>query len=283
MKTNLTIKSPKSSDLKENIDVLIIGGIHGDEPSGVYAIEELRKQLDPNNLQKTVGLLIANPKAVREDTRYTEEDLNRLFNTTEQISTKSYERELMEEITDLVETADAVLSLHSTQSFNEPFGMFNYNINHHIKRALFKLPLSKAVVYPDGQYRGGLVQFNNVLEIESGYQKSESAKENALRLSKKFLSSQYVFSASSESSPEDLQWSDCMLYEIKGQIPKFGETNLFVDNFTEVPADSIYAESEEQEHKSQGTFTPILMSEEGYESVLGYKSEYVGWLSEKFD
>lgn len=277
MKTNLEIISPNSTDPSiEDIDVLLIGGIHGDEPSGIYAIKEMKKNLSSDNLKKTVGLLIANEKAYERDVRYIEEDLNRIFE--ENIEGDTYEKQLAREIKPMVDQADAVLSLHSTQSFSEPFGMVSKTTSHNIRRALFKLSLSKAVVYPERQHRGGLVSYDNVLEVEAGLQKSESAKINAVNIAREFLYSQYCMDTEREFI--DLQWSDCMLYQTTGEIEKHGNTELYVENFTEVPSGKVYAKSQDQEYLSSEAFIPILMSEEGYESVLGYKSKHIGWLSQ---
>lgn len=276
MHSELSLRSPLENPETKDIDVLIIGGIHGDEPSGPYAIEKLREQIQEDQLTKTIGFLIGNPRAIEQDVRYTEEDLNRVFKE-EKLTGGSYESQLARSIRSLINTADSVLSIHSTQSFNEPFGLVSIELNHHIKRSLFKTSLSKAVRYPEEQHRGSLVQFSNVLEIEAGYQKSQSAKNNALRIAKEFLHAQYVYK---EKHSEEKQWSDVMLYQITGKIPKSGRTNLQAENFTQVSSDSVYATTSDKSHKSNGTFTPILMSEEGYESILGYKSKHLGWLSE---
>jgi succinylglutamate desuccinylase len=275
MESELKIKSPIENPTISDIDILLIGGVHGDEPSGVYAIKTLQESIDESDLKKTVGFVLANPRAIQREVRYTESDLNRLFGRD---SEPSYEQQRSKEISTLVDSADSVLSLHATQSDDEPFGLVNYDMIHHIKRSLFKLSLSKAVIFTEDQYRGSLIKYDHVLEIEVGYQGSQSAKNNALRLCKEFLSSQYAFQ--SENQLMDLQWSDCMLYKTVGKIAKQGETDLYVKNFDDIPPETVYASSNQKQYISRERFVPILMSEEGYESILGYRGKKLRWLSE---
>jgi len=58
-------------------EVAVVGGVHGDEPSGVHAVRTLRQaDLD---LQRGVMFVIANPAAVEAGQRFLDSDLNRMF------------------------------------------------------------------------------------------------------------------------------------------------------------------------------------------------------------
>jgi len=58
-------------------EVAVVGGIHGDEPSGETIVERIEDRVaDPNG---TVQLVVANERALAAGVRYTEQDLNRSF------------------------------------------------------------------------------------------------------------------------------------------------------------------------------------------------------------
>ena len=54
--------------------LLVIGGLHGDEPLGKTILAELDRCRDPN-----ITTLLGNPAACAAETRYIEADLNRVF------------------------------------------------------------------------------------------------------------------------------------------------------------------------------------------------------------
>jgi len=62
--------------------LLIIGGIHGNEPSGVVALERIAKFFETNELNISRGRILAlrgNRRALSEKTRYIKRDLNRMW------------------------------------------------------------------------------------------------------------------------------------------------------------------------------------------------------------
>lgn len=264
-------------------EVLIIGGVHGDEPSGVFAVETVRDQLSTLNkdeILRPIGLLVANPRAATQDKRYLEADLNRSFPGDSQSTL--YEERLAAAIYPLIDSADVVLALHSTHSSDEPFGLLSKDIDTAIQKAVFHMSISKVVVSPFADGRGSLVQFPHTLEVEAGFQHSESAKKNALSLSIQFLSSQNALSEES-CLYSHVPWTDIVAFELEEMIDKQGETELFVDNFTAVESDEEYARSDEKQYISDTKFSPVLMSENGYDSILGFKSTNIGWLSRVID
>ncbi len=62
--------------------LLVIGGIHGNEPSGVFALEQIAEHFKEHNLSLDRGRLIAfrgNRRALSEKTRFIKRDLNRMW------------------------------------------------------------------------------------------------------------------------------------------------------------------------------------------------------------
>lgn len=62
--------------------LLVIGGIHGNEPSGVEALERISAAFDQEMIQLNQGKILAlrgNRRALTEDVRFIKRDLNRLW------------------------------------------------------------------------------------------------------------------------------------------------------------------------------------------------------------
>ena len=88
--------------------VAVFAGIHGNEPAGVLAVTKLIGALRID--AGTVHFVIANPKAVEQNVRFTEKNLNRCFingNTG-----AVYEDGLARELMKLLDGCDALLDLH---------------------------------------------------------------------------------------------------------------------------------------------------------------------------
>ena len=74
--------------------VFIVGGTHGNERTGVMLVR--RWQRDPTPVRRemfTTRLLTANPEAIRRNTRFVHQDLNRSFGAPrpEAAAAESYE------------------------------------------------------------------------------------------------------------------------------------------------------------------------------------------------
>jgi hypothetical protein len=105
--------------------ILIIGGMHGNEPLGVDLVK-LLKRASPNS----IDYILANPKATKLKQRFYQTDLNRSFG---KLTPESYEEIRAVEILDLTRSYDLVLDFHNTQTNNndslfvgDNFNRFNY-------------------------------------------------------------------------------------------------------------------------------------------------------------
>jgi len=85
--------------------VLVIGGMHGNEPLGIDIVERLLSQPIKN-----VTAVIANAEAKQQNKRFTNTDLNRSFPGDE----KSYEGQRAKELLELCKDFDLVLDFHNT-------------------------------------------------------------------------------------------------------------------------------------------------------------------------
>lgn len=112
--------------------LFVTGGVHGNEPSGIVAMEKIFKILEeekPSIKGKIVGVS-GNKEALQKDVRYIDEDLNRVWTEDNVSSGKkdSHEKEEMFEIIDVLEnypekdfTKRYFLDCHTTSSASEPY------------------------------------------------------------------------------------------------------------------------------------------------------------------
>ena len=87
--------------------VLVIGGMHGNEPLGIELVKLLQNEPIEN-----VGAIIANDEALAANARFADQDLNRSFPGNE--ASEAYEPKRASELTELCKQYDVVLDFHNT-------------------------------------------------------------------------------------------------------------------------------------------------------------------------
>lgn len=101
--------------------VVISGGTHGNEYTGVYVLDRLAQQqekLKQEYPSLAVETLLANPKSHKQNRRFVDEDLNRMF-THERLNapaTPGYEPSRAHEIAAMYSDADMSIDMHTTTS-----------------------------------------------------------------------------------------------------------------------------------------------------------------------
>jgi succinylglutamate desuccinylase len=106
--------------------VVLFGGVHGDELSGVHAIEKLFFDLfvGARTLrQGSLTLVRGNEQALAAERRYLKHNLNRLFREDygPEIDRASYEFNRAQELKTVLQNCDYFLDLHSAPIAQEPF------------------------------------------------------------------------------------------------------------------------------------------------------------------
>jgi hypothetical protein len=113
--------------------VVFLGGVHGNEPSGVIALEKVLKDLKNLNIpfNGTLTALRGNLPALAERKRYIDKDLNRIWNTGHtkvnglDASTSEWneKKELTEKFRDIVygNQIPIFIDLHTTSAEGAPF------------------------------------------------------------------------------------------------------------------------------------------------------------------
>ncbi len=106
--------------------VVLFGGVHGDELSGVHAIEKLFFDLFAGTRtlrQGSLTLVRGNERALAAERRYLKHNLNRLFREDygSEIDRTSYEFNRAQELKSVLHDCDYFLDLHSAPIAQEPF------------------------------------------------------------------------------------------------------------------------------------------------------------------
>ncbi|MBI4836751.1 MAG: succinylglutamate desuccinylase/aspartoacylase family protein [Candidatus Abawacabacteria bacterium] len=94
--------------------VVILGGVHGNETCGVKVLDQLQN-LTINKGQLT--LMYGNPMAIKQNVRFVEQNLNRMFVPDQDLSItmrQSYEYQRSREILPYLQAADYLLDIHAS-------------------------------------------------------------------------------------------------------------------------------------------------------------------------
>ncbi|MDQ3014847.1 MAG: succinylglutamate desuccinylase/aspartoacylase family protein [bacterium] len=97
--------------------VTVMGGVHGDEPCGIVAIKSLISTFKPQ--QGKIHFIIANLRAIEQNKRETEMNLNRAFRPSELLNPgqeNSYERLRALELMPYLDESEALLDIHSSMT-----------------------------------------------------------------------------------------------------------------------------------------------------------------------
>ena len=107
--------------------IVVLGGIHGNERTGVEVVKKLAYQFEHGEIELAAGvlyLILGNPKAIVRDTRGSEDhaDLNRCFkrDVLARIP-ETYEQTRAHELAQILATADISIDLHATNKPSVPF------------------------------------------------------------------------------------------------------------------------------------------------------------------
>lgn len=240
----------------------VVGGVHGDEPSGVEAVESILEAEAAGELvlERAVRFVIANPSAVAAGRRYLEADLNRSFPGD---PNGVLEERLAQEVCAAV--ADVpTLALHATRSSGTPFAFAR-----HDDAAAIDVVRSLSVpnlVLADGGDIGALSTCGSVITVEAGLQGSAEAAETARTLTEEFLAA-----TGATAGPTDAH--DPAVFESGEPIERPAGTHyeVLVENFERVEAGQAYARVDGEAVTASASFYPILVSADGYEEILGFR------------
>ena len=100
---------------REGTTSIVLVGVHGDEKCGVEALEKILPNLEIE--RGTVLFGYGNPRAIETNKRYTETNLNRMFNDDELLTAKekgSYEYRRAQFLKTYLDKTEALLDIHAS-------------------------------------------------------------------------------------------------------------------------------------------------------------------------
>ena len=251
-------------------EIAVVGGIHGDEPCGVRAVEHLL-ETEPE-VDRPVKCIVANEEALAENVRYLDADLNRVFpgDPDSDAHEERLAAELLKEL-----RGCTTLSMHSTQSYTGAFAVLAEETLAVAESVCPYLTID-AAVDSSAFVEGRLIEHAPVVEVECGYQGSANATEHAIAIVEEFLG---ALGALTGGEPHD---EGVPLYRLTHLVPKEAADSYGVPatNFERVAAGETYARVDGEELVASEPFYPVLMSPYGYEEEFGYAAELVGNLGE---
>ena len=176
--------------------LIILGGIHGNEPAGVLAAERvwLRMQKRKAVLRGEVVLLRGNTRALEQRVRYINADLNRQWTTenvraaelergTSEVSELLEQRELLMVIREAINRARGEIyfvDLHTTSADGQPFATVGDTLRN--RRFALNFPLT-IVLGLEEQIDGTLLEYVNnlgaiTMGVEAGQHEAMTAADN---------------------------------------------------------------------------------------------------------
>lgn len=266
-----TVESPGETS------VAIVSCLHGDETCGKRAIERV---VGKYGEIEGVKFVVANPRAYAKEERYIDDDLNRMF--SDEGDSDSYERRLAAELSEELQGHD-VLDLHSTESTPTPFALFQ-NRTEEVYEAVKDTGIQRVVDI--GFVEGGMIGHLNGISVEFDKVDLQKATDEAYEVIVRYLANKGYIGADSNRS-------DPTLYRITDRIPKESEGFEVVrTNFTRVEEGELFARRQEGiarpydafypllTVRADEQFYPVLVSDQGYDDIYGFKASCEGLISE---
>lgn len=151
--------------------VIIFGGTHGNEWTGIYAIQKFASEIAEQFKDLEIHLVLANPEAYKLNKRFKDEDLNRAFQFLHEDRPDSFEHSRAKEIKAMIEAEPCfVIDLHTTTSNmgntliitrNQPVNFF---VGSHLTK---KLKDTRIIVSadPNRKYLGSQSDFGMMIEV----------------------------------------------------------------------------------------------------------------------
>ncbi|AXG68562.1 succinylglutamate desuccinylase [Kordia sp. SMS9] len=175
--------------------LVFIGGIHGNEPAGIYGLQHVIAAICKHKLELQCNLyaLAGNLNAIQKNIRYETTDLNRLWTheniqkITSQTTFNSQEEkeqaELHECIQDILNTHSGTfifIDLHTTSSETIPFITISDSLKNRAFVSNFQLPIILGIEeYLDGPLLTYINEFGYIaLGFEAGQHEDPEAVKN---------------------------------------------------------------------------------------------------------
>ncbi len=119
--------------------ILVIGGMHGNEPLGIKLVQMFKK-----NQIKNVDVVFGNEKAIKANCRFIKQDLNRSFPGNSK--GKSYEEKRASFLIDICKRYDLVFDFHNTHCPNNDCSFVGVSANKNLINTSAFLGLRRIII-----------------------------------------------------------------------------------------------------------------------------------------
>jgi hypothetical protein len=212
---------------------------------------------------------VANEEALDRGVRAVERDLNRVLPGDPESDTREVRRAAA-----LLDAIDGCLPLgiHSTQLFDEPFGVLADPTP--TKRRLFRQMGISSVLDTTGLPPGRCVD-HSFLDVEAGLEGNPAGGRERVRLYRRVPPG-----VGSTAADEPVEDTETTLYAVDGILEKDlrSEYQFLTENFEWVESGEVYAERDGEPLVADEAFVPAFASSTGYEAILGYQTHPEGLL-----
>ena len=174
--------------------VVFFGGIHGNEPAGIFALQSVFSNLDSSIVNGNIYAISGNLKALKEGKRYitkdlnrvwTEEDIKSLLEINSIVSEHEEQLELYNLLNEIIERNKGpfyFIDLHTTSSKTIPFITINDAVINRKFSKQFPVPIVLGI---EEYLNGPLLSYVNTLGyvslgFESGQHDSKEAITNSI-------------------------------------------------------------------------------------------------------
>lgn len=248
-------------------NALILWSIHGNELSGSLAIEKFIENVWNKTMKILSGSITlishCNPEAIKQKTRFIEDNLNRCFYEWQNKS--SYEGELARQIMPAFEGKTHLLDLHSTSGPSIPF-LFSERRNFEIAEKL-GVPYvvvgwndlgASSIAWDTENYmnkRGGWG-----FTFEAGNHDSPDGAKNAYQVLLNFLTNLWIIDI---SHFQLLPWEKTFIEMISVYTCKTGEFEFKLDefeNFSPLKAGTLIGLDGNEEIRAESDCTLVMPS-----------------------
>lgn len=160
----------------QNEKIALVCGVHGEEIFGLDVFKYFKSKLDKNS---DIKLILANEKALKQEDRFIDKDLNRCFPGEEG---GCHEEVLASKILQEINNPDYLLDIHTTFSKLE-MSPIVVDMNDSIEKMLNLISYNKIAYIQPGINDSSLIgQFDAGVSLEFGHEYAQKNKNQALQM-----------------------------------------------------------------------------------------------------
>ena len=181
----------KLEGTKKGITVVVFAGIHGNENSGIFAIQEVFKRIEQFDINGAIYGISGNLKALELNKRFIDQDLNRIWTfenlerliRKKELNTEEKEQselfDLLNEIVSLNPGPFYFIDLHTTSSKTLPFITISDALINRRFSKLFPVPIVLGIEeYLDGPL---LTYINQLGYVSIGFESGQHDEINSIK------------------------------------------------------------------------------------------------------